>query len=104
MTAAQLLRFARRKACLTQRQLAERSGISQPAIAKIESGRASSRVDTLVRLLKACGFRLAIEAERGVGVDRTSIRELLGLTPEQRLELAAVEGRHLESLVKDLEE
>ena len=102
MNSARFVYFARLKAGLTQRQLAERAGISQPAIAKIESGRSSPRVDTLTRLLKPCGFRLTIEPQRGVGVDRTAMRELLRLTPEERLELAAIEGRNLEQFETEL--
>lgn len=103
MSAAKLLRHARKKAGLTQRQLAERSGIAQPAIAKIESGRVSPRIDTLERLLRPCRYRLTMSPERGAGVDRTAIRELLLRTPEERLELAAIDGRGLERLEEEIE-
>jgi len=50
MDAARTLRDARRRAHLTQRALASRSGIPQPAIARIERGTVVPRVDTLDRL------------------------------------------------------
>lgn len=103
MSAAALLVHARRKAGLTQRDLARRSGVAQPAIAKIEKGHTSPRVDTLERLLRACGSRLAARPERGFGVDRSAIRETLSLTPEQRLERATIEGRNLEDFEKSVQ-
>ncbi|HJR52249.1 MAG TPA: helix-turn-helix transcriptional regulator [Gemmatimonadota bacterium] len=92
---AHLLRFARKRAELTQRELAERSGIAQPAIARIESGVSSPRAATVERLLAACGFRLKIEPRRGEGVDRSAIRELLQLTPDARARLAAEEANRV---------
>jgi len=90
-----LLRYARRAAGLSQRELARRSGIPQPAIARIESGRTSPRSDTVERLLNACGLRLELAPAAGRGVDRTVIRRLLRLTPAERARLAAREGRIL---------
>jgi hypothetical protein len=50
------------------------------------------------RLLVACGARLVVEDRPGHGVDRTAIRELLRLTPTERLELATREASALEAL------
>jgi transcriptional regulator with XRE-family HTH domain len=96
MNPAGRLRYARRRARLTQRQLAARAGVPQPAIARIESGRSVPRVDTFTRLLDACGISLELRA--APGVDRTAMRELLRLTPRERLDLAVVEARNLEAL------
>jgi predicted transcriptional regulator len=98
-TTARLLRYSRRSAGLTQRALARRSGLPQPTIARIESGAVSPRMDTLDRLLEACGMRLTVEVRAGRGVDRTAIRELLRLTPAERLASAAADARALEALV-----
>ena len=95
MSARRLLRYARRAAGLSQRELARRSGIAQPAISRIESGRAVPRVDSLGRLLEACGLRLDIRPLGGEGIDRSAIRELVALTPAERLQLATVEGRRI---------
>lgn len=80
------LRTARRRAGLTQRGLARRSGVAQPTIARIEQGQIDPRIGTVQRLLEACGSSLAIAPQLGLGVDRTQIRELLALTPVERLE------------------
>jgi transcriptional regulator with XRE-family HTH domain len=95
MTAAGLLRHARRRAGLTQRQLAARSGVPQATIARIEAARSEPRFALLRRLLKECGQDLVSEDLRGQGIDRTVIRELLALTPGERLKLAADEARNL---------
>lgn len=47
---------------LSQKDLAEISGISQPNISAIENGRRSPSADTLNRLLVACGYELAAVA------------------------------------------
>ncbi|MGH8923101.1 MAG: helix-turn-helix domain-containing protein [Acidimicrobiia bacterium] len=96
MNPDQTLRYCRRRAGFTQRELATRVGIPQPAIARIESGKVTPRVDTLVRLLSACNF--GFELRSSPGLDRSAIRELLRLTPRQRLELAAAEANNLEQL------
>lgn len=64
MDVAHLLITARAEAGLTQTQVAERGGTSQPAVAAYESGRRSPSVATLDRLLAACGFRARVELAR----------------------------------------
>jgi transcriptional regulator with XRE-family HTH domain len=86
--AGRMLRFARSRARLTQRELAAKSGIPQETIARIERGRADPRLGTLDRLLEACGYGLEVEPRLGIGVDRTQIGALLNLTPSERLERA----------------
>lgn len=51
---------AREEMGLSQRELADLSGIKQPAIARLECGAAVPRVDTLIRLLVPLGKTLAI--------------------------------------------
>ena len=89
MDAARVLRQARRRAGLTQRQLGERAGVSQPVVARIESGAVVPRVDTLDRLLEACGEGLESVLRPGLGLDRTGYRELLWKTPAERVRQAA---------------
>lgn len=98
MDPARTLRDARHHAGLTQRALASRTGVVQPAIARIERGAVVPRVDTLDRLLAGCGEQLGTERRLGLGIDRTSIRALLRLTPAQRIRLATREGKNLELL------
>jgi transcriptional regulator with XRE-family HTH domain len=87
--AATLLSEARRGAGLTQRALALRSRVAQPAISRIERGHVSPRVETLDRLLRACGRGIDLVVRPGTGVDRTLIRERLGLSNADRVRLAA---------------
>ncbi len=91
------IRFGRLRAGLTQRELARRAGISQPALARIECGHVVPRLDTAARLLRECGMRLEAIPRAGEGVDRTTIRRMLALSPHQRLALAAREARNLDA-------
>ena len=52
---------ARRQSGLTQKQLAERTGIAQGDISKLENGSANPSVRTLLRLADGMGMRLKIE-------------------------------------------
>lgn len=54
---------ARIAAGLTQRQLAERMGTSQSAIARLESGNQMPTLDTLYRLAMVMGVDFAITPE-----------------------------------------
>ncbi len=87
MNAAFTLRTARRGSGLTQRDLARRTGVAQPTIARIEGGLVDPRISTLERLLGACGTALRAERIAGHGIDRTQMRELLGLSPLERVDL-----------------
>ena len=64
MIASSALRDARRRAQLSQAELAHRAGTSQATISAYESGRKQPSVETLSRLLAATGSRLAVEPAR----------------------------------------
>jgi transcriptional regulator with XRE-family HTH domain len=98
--AAGTLRDARGKAGLTQRELARLAGVPQPTVARIESGVVVPRVDTLDRLLAACGLALASVPRAGLGLDRTLIREKLRLTVAERARAAAVEWTNLQPFLR----
>jgi len=83
---ASVVRAARQQAGLTQRELAERVGTTQSAIARWEAGADSPRLDTLSTLLRACGVEGDLIFRRHDDVDRAQIREHLALTPAERLE------------------
>jgi predicted transcriptional regulator len=95
-----VLRYARRRAGLTQRGLAYRAQLSQPAIARIESGRVSPRLSTLLPLIEATGFALELAPRIGDGVDRTLIRSSLVRSPEERIRAAAVATRNLDAFMQ----
>jgi len=98
MDVAEWLNGARRSAGFTQRQLAERSGVPQPTIARIESEKQMPRADTLDRLLRACGWELDMSLRRGDGEDKGLIRSWISLSPEDRAERSAAYGRFTDDL------
>lgn len=51
---------ARKKANLTQRELSEKTGIKQPAIARIENRKRSPQTTTLIRMLYPMGYTLRV--------------------------------------------
>jgi transcriptional regulator with XRE-family HTH domain len=81
-----LIREARRLGGLTQADLARRLGTTQSAVSNWERGRDTPRVDTLARILEACGFEADMTFRRLDDVDRTQIRENLAMTPAERLQ------------------
>lgn len=81
-----LIREARRLAGLTQAELARRLGTTQSAVSNWERNRDIPRVDTLARILEACGFEADITFRRHDDVDRAQIRESLAMSPTSRLE------------------
>ena len=92
--AGRMLREARARAKLTQRQLAAKAGIPQETIARIERGRADPRVNTLDRLLAACEFGLEVMPRLGIGIDRTQIQERLDTPMDRRLAIALADDSH----------
>ena len=91
MRAGAVLREARRRAGLTQRELALKAGVLQPAVSRIERDHVSPRLETLDVLLRGCGLALDLVERPGVGVDRTLIRERLRLSPIERARLTSLE-------------
>jgi predicted transcriptional regulator len=54
------LRWARKRAGLTQAELARRAGLSQPAVARLEDPDHNPTLDLLERVAKALGTRLEV--------------------------------------------
>ena len=84
MDAATLIVRCRRRAGLSQRQLAERAGTSAAAICLYESGQRVPRVDTLTRIVAATGATLSIGATSPPALDL----EANGRVLEELLDLA----------------
>jgi transcriptional regulator with XRE-family HTH domain len=61
--AGNLIRKARERSHLSQRELARRSGTSQAAISRIESGREEPTVERLEQILAGLGWRPVIALE-----------------------------------------
>lgn len=86
MTGADLVREARRRAGLSQRELAERAGTAQSAIARLESGRTSPSFDTVLRMVRLCGYRLDVALEEYDDSDVAQAEALLRLTVDERVD------------------
>ena len=97
--AGQLLRSARRRHGLTQRQLADRARTSQAAISRIERGVVSPTVETLASLLDLMGEELELAGTPiDYGHDRSLIRVNLAASVERRVERQASWGRSVKEL------
>jgi DNA-binding XRE family transcriptional regulator len=51
---------ARESKGLSQRELAKISGVKQPAIARLESLKATPRIDTIIKVLNPLGYTIEI--------------------------------------------
>jgi predicted transcriptional regulator len=78
--------------------LAEATGVPQSTIGRIESGAVVPRVDTLDRLLRACGDQLEAMPLLGQGVDRSLIAMMLAMTPQERFRYACSASSELADL------
>jgi len=89
-TAAELVRRARSRAGLTQRQLARRARTAQSVVARIERGLTSPSWTTLTRLVAAAGFALRADLELRRAAARSlpldDVARILRLSPAQRLD------------------
>lgn len=81
-----LLAEARRRAGLTQADLAKRLTISQAAVAQLERADSNPRLATLDRALRAAGSELVVTTRpRQSAVDESLIRQQLELDPAERI-------------------
>lgn len=81
-----LVADARRRAGLTQADLARRLAISQAAVAQLERADSNPRLATLDRALRATGFELVVTTRpRRPAVDDSLIRQQLELKPAARV-------------------
>jgi transcriptional regulator with XRE-family HTH domain len=81
-----LLADARRRAGLTQTDLAKRLAITQAAVAQLERSDSNPRLATLDRALRAAGVELVVTTRpRRATVDEGLIRQQLELAPAERL-------------------
>ncbi|HWL36660.1 MAG TPA: helix-turn-helix domain-containing protein [Frankiaceae bacterium] len=94
--AARLLRYARKRAGLTQRALAAKAGVPQPYVARVESSATDPTVSSLSRLLRACETTLEAMPGSGEGIDRTLFT--LDRTPAERMAGAGAAAAWLEVL------
>lgn len=86
MRGGSVIRAARHRAGITQKELARRLGTTQSVVARWESGRVSPTVETLSRVVRACGLDLVISLRPADDHDLGLALESQRLTPEQRLD------------------
>jgi hypothetical protein len=85
MTGGHLVREARLRAGLTQRQLGAAAGVSQPSIARIEAGTTGATVAQVQRLVEACGLELRIWLVARDDSDWSVAQANLRLDPDARV-------------------
>jgi transcriptional regulator with XRE-family HTH domain len=86
MSSWALLREARSRSGLTQRALADRSGVAQSEIARIESGKQEPGFERLRHLVRSAGFDLRVDLVPRRDHDAELIREMLRASPGERLD------------------
>ena len=94
--AARLLRYARKRAGLSQRALAAKAGVPQSYVARVETSRVDPSVSSLSRLLRACETTLEAMPGSGEGADTTLFT--LDKTPAERMADAAAVAAWVDAL------
>jgi transcriptional regulator with XRE-family HTH domain len=86
MRSAAVIREARLRAGLSQYELAERCGRKRGVIARWEQGTVAPSVETLIELVRACGFDLPLELVpyEPSGIER--LEKNSRLSPERRVQ------------------
>lgn len=80
-----LVREARKRAGLTQTELAERTGTTQSAIARLERGRGHPTMQRISELVAACGLELQVRLVPADDHDWGLVARNAALAPEDRL-------------------
>src|SRR5437764_12839772 len=81
-----LVREARRRAGLTQAELAARAGTTQSAIARLERGATTPTLETISKLVRAAGFELDVGIVVGDDDhDWSLVQQSARLSPTQRV-------------------
>ncbi|HEY2201397.1 MAG TPA: helix-turn-helix transcriptional regulator [Solirubrobacteraceae bacterium] len=83
---ASLIKQARMRAGLSQVQLAARSGKAKVQIGRWETGVVAPSLDTLLELLRTCGFDIPLTLEPYEPVDDEPLVALQRQSPGARLE------------------
>jgi transcriptional regulator with XRE-family HTH domain len=90
-TASAFLQLARLEAGLSQRKLAERAGVAQSEIARIESGKREPSIPVLQKILAGTGMELRFRLEKLDEHDRVLAARHATRSKDEK---AAVERRH----------
>lgn len=90
-----LVREARKRVGLTQRELAERAGTTQSAIARLESGGTAPSFDLVLRLVRLCGLDLDVMLVERDDSDMAQSARLIGLSTDDRVKRALAVAREM---------
>jgi predicted nucleotidyltransferase/DNA-binding XRE family transcriptional regulator len=93
-TAGALLRQARKRASLSQVDLASRAGVTQSVISAYESGQRQPSLPALARLVDAAGFELTLGLRRSPGRLRRLSGPVGHRVRRHRKDLVAVAAAH----------
>ncbi|OBG19274.1 helix-turn-helix transcriptional regulator [Mycobacterium sp. 852002-51057_SCH5723018] len=93
-----LIREARRRAGLTQVELASRAATTQSAIARWEAGRTAVSLDDVRRLVRLCGFDLELMLVPRDDSDMAQAARLAALSGQERIDRHARVTRQLAAL------
>jgi transcriptional regulator with XRE-family HTH domain len=83
---ASLIKQARMRAGLSQEQVGQRSGKAKVQVGRWETGVVAPSLETLLELLRACGFDLPLTLEPYQPVDDRRLVELQQRSPGDRVE------------------
>jgi hypothetical protein len=105
-TGGRIIRRARLRAGLSQREVAERLDTSQSLVARWEGGRVAPSLDTVIRAVRACGLDLDLHIDSYDYEHDAHISENLRLSPAERLHrmlegVKAVEKLKQKATVRD---
>jgi transcriptional regulator with XRE-family HTH domain len=89
VSSGNVIRSARRRAGLTQRELAVRLGKSQSEIGRWERGEARPSFETVQRVVRACGLQLTTSLSAADDSYIPHIDRMLALPPRGRVGRAA---------------
>jgi transcriptional regulator with XRE-family HTH domain len=86
MRSGTLIQQARRRAGLTQAELAGKVGTTQSAVARWERGASHPTVERLQSLVEACGLELQVGLAQRSGEELAVLRRNLALTVDERVQ------------------
>jgi len=98
----QLVREARRRAGLTQRELAVKAGTTQSAIARLETGRSTPTVDSVLRLVRLCGLDVEFWLVERDESDWAQARRRLRMAPEELMDRNSRTVRTMTEMRRDV--
>lgn len=93
MKGGHLLREARKRAGMTQAEVARACGTTQSAIARVEAGAQSPTLEQLTKLIRASGFDLSIRLVKADPERSMHVSDALQGDPDERLRRVVAAAR-----------